>query len=98
MDRYPVNLVGEFSPCYTGGILGGRPPIVANIGGMREKVEDGVNGLHFTARNSASLADVLRKAAGNVDLWRELCFGRNPPPTMGEMAGALIELYESIEK
>jgi glycosyltransferase involved in cell wall biosynthesis len=78
--------------------LAGRPPIVANIGGMLEKVEDGVNGLHFTARNSAALADVLRKAAGNVDLWRHLCFGRNPPPPMDEMTGALIELYESIEK
>jgi glycosyltransferase involved in cell wall biosynthesis len=78
--------------------LAGRPPIVANIGGMREKVEDGVNGLHFTARNSAALADVLWKAAGNVDLWRDLCFGQNPPPTMDEMTGALIELYESIEK
>jgi glycosyltransferase involved in cell wall biosynthesis len=78
--------------------LAGRPPIVANIGGMSEKVENGVNGLHFTARNSAALAGVMRSAAGNVDLWHNLRFGINPPPTMEEMTGALANLYASVNK
>lgn len=78
--------------------LAGRPPIVANIGGMSEKVENGVNGLHFTARNSAALADVICSAAGDEDLWRTLRFGINPPPTMDEMNDALLRLYDEIRK
>ena len=78
--------------------LVGRPPIVADIGGMREKVENGVNGLHFTARNSAALASVMRRAAGNVDLWHNLRFGINPPPTMEEMTRLLTNLYASVDK
>jgi glycosyltransferase involved in cell wall biosynthesis len=75
-----------------------RPPIVANIGGMREKVEHGVNGLHFSARNSAALADVFRRAGGNAALWRDLSSGIVPPPTIDEMTQSTIELYESIRK
>jgi glycosyltransferase involved in cell wall biosynthesis len=78
--------------------LAGRPPIVADIGGMSEKVENGVNGLYFTARNSAALASVMHRAAGNVDLWHNLRFRINPPPTMEEMTGSLTELYDSINK
>jgi glycosyltransferase involved in cell wall biosynthesis len=35
------------------------PVIVSNIGGMAEKVENGVNGLHFRAGSASSLAEVL---------------------------------------
>jgi len=75
--------------------LAGRPPIVANIGGMSEKVANGVNGLHFTARNSAALADVMRQVAGDDELWRTLRFGINPPPTMDEMNESLFRLYSA---
>lgn len=51
----------------------GRPVIAADIGGMREKVRDGVDGLHFQARNSLSLATVLRDAA-SMDNQGWLCF------------------------
>jgi glycosyltransferase involved in cell wall biosynthesis len=78
--------------------LAGRPPIVANIGGMCEKVTNGVNGLHFTARNSAALADVMRQVAGDDELWRTLRFGINPPPTMDEMNESLLRLYSTAKK
>jgi len=78
--------------------LAGRPPIVANIGGMSEKVENGVNGLHFTARNSAALADVMRSASGDEELWRTLRFAINSPPTMDEMNESLLHLYARIKK
>jgi glycosyltransferase involved in cell wall biosynthesis len=78
--------------------LAGRPPIVADIGGMREKIENGVSGLYFGARNSASLAAVMRSAAGNVNLWRRLRSAALTPPTMKEMTESLLEIYSTIEK
>jgi glycosyltransferase involved in cell wall biosynthesis len=78
--------------------LADRPPIVGDIGGMSEKVEDGVTGLHFNARNAASLARVMAKAAGNVDLWRRLRFQISQPPTIEEMNDSLINLYATIQK
>lgn len=78
--------------------LAGRPPIVANIGGMSEKVQNRVNGLHFTARNSAALASVIGKAAGDIELWRSLRFAMNLPPSMDEMNDSLIRLYASVNK
>lgn len=48
----------------------GRPVIAADIGGMKEKVRDGVDGLHFEARNHLSLAEVLMTAAAMpYDKW-----------------------------
>ena len=42
--------------------LSGRPVIASNIGGMREKVQDGENGLHFEVGNSRDLAKKLELA------------------------------------
>jgi glycosyltransferase involved in cell wall biosynthesis len=39
--------------------LSGRPVIASNIGGMREKVQDGKNGLHFEVGNSRDLVEKL---------------------------------------
>jgi glycosyltransferase involved in cell wall biosynthesis len=52
--------------------LHGRPVICSDIGGMAEKVIDGVNGLHFRAGDPHSLADVLRRVVGAPDLWKTL--------------------------
>ena len=48
----------------------GRPLIVSNIGGMAEKVQEGVDGLHFSARNPQSLAKVMLSATST-----EVCQG-----------------------
>jgi len=73
--------------------IAGRPPIVADIGGMREKVQAGITGLHFNARNSVSLAGVIRNAAGNVSLWRTLRSNRLVPPTVEEMNAEFFKIY-----
>jgi glycosyltransferase involved in cell wall biosynthesis len=52
--------------------LHGRPVICSDIGGMAEKVSDGVNGLHFRAGDAGSLALALERAATSADLWRTL--------------------------
>jgi glycosyltransferase involved in cell wall biosynthesis len=52
--------------------LYGRPVICADIGGMAEKVEAGVNGLHFRAHDPASLAETIREAVTTDGLWERL--------------------------
>ena len=50
----------------------GRPVICSDIGGMAEKVTDGVNGLHFAAGNPAQLAETIRLAVSTPGLWDRL--------------------------
>src|SRR3989449_4054162 len=52
--------------------LHGRPVICSDIGGMAEKVADGVNGLHFRTRDSADLAATIRRAVTTPGLWEKL--------------------------
>ncbi|HZO58295.1 MAG TPA: glycosyltransferase family 4 protein [Solirubrobacterales bacterium] len=52
-----------------------RPVICSDIGGMAEKVTDGVDGLHFRAGDPRSLARVLERAATTPALWESLRAG-----------------------
>ena len=47
--------------------LHGRPVICSDIGGMAEKVDDGVNGLHFRTGDPRSLAQAIRRATSSPD-------------------------------
>lgn len=53
-------------------LAAGRPVICPDIGGMAEKVTDGVNGLHFQAGNSHALAEAIRRAAAGTETWEQL--------------------------
>jgi glycosyltransferase involved in cell wall biosynthesis len=51
----------------------GRPLLVSDIGGMREKVHDGVTGFHVTPRNPAMWAQRMKQAAQTTtDQWEKL--------------------------
>jgi glycosyltransferase involved in cell wall biosynthesis len=52
-----------------------RPVICSDIGGMAEKVTDGVNGIHFAAADATSLASKIAMAAGTPGLWDRLRSG-----------------------
>ena len=56
----------------------GRPVICSDIGGMAEKVTDGVNGLALPPRRRRQLADVIERAAATPGLWEELRRGIPP--------------------
>lgn len=65
----------------------GRPVIVADIGGMKEKVRDGVDGLYFEARNHLNLAEVLKIASSmSDDIWGGFYERINQPLTYKESA------------
>jgi glycosyltransferase involved in cell wall biosynthesis len=75
----------------------GRPVICSDIGGMAEKVEDGVNGLHFHRGDAAHLAQVIERAAQSPQLWDELR-ARIPshPASLESNVAELTEIYERL--
>ncbi len=76
--------------------LHGRPVICSDIGGMAEKVADGVNGLHFHARDAVSLAQTLRRATTNPELWRSLHRGIPDVYRMEDHVATLSQLYKDL--
>lgn len=74
----------------------GRPVICSGIGGMAERVRDGVDGLHFRAGDALSLADAMTRAATDRDLWRHLVRGILPPRTIAEAAAEHFALYRNL--
>jgi glycosyltransferase involved in cell wall biosynthesis len=74
----------------------GRPVICSDIGGMAEKVRDGVNGLHFRAGDAASLAAAMKHAAKTPGLWDQLRSGIEPLYPMDDHVDALSALYREL--
>lgn len=73
-----------------------RPVICSNIGGMAEKVRDGVDGLHFRVGDPADLARTLRRAAQDEDLWSRLQQGIRPVFSMADAASELATIYRDL--
>jgi len=63
----------------------GRPIIGTDIGGMAEKIEDGVTGFHFRRKNPQSLAQVIKRAVESVD-WDEMHKNITKPINIKECA------------
>ena len=76
----------------------GVPVVASNLGGMRELVEDGVNGRLFEAGNPASLASVLGELAGDRSRVEALRAGVVPPPTMAAHGRIIEALYEEAAR
>ena len=69
-----------------------RPVICSNIGGMAEKVRPDVDGLHFDARNSLDLAEVLTRVVNDPQLAAALTVNINEPMGFVECADAYLAL------
>ncbi len=74
----------------------GRPIIASDIGGMAEKVREGVDGLHFQAGHAESLAEALRRAISEPGLWDRLRAGVRPPTGAAEAARQHADLFELL--
>ena len=74
----------------------GRPVICSNIGGMSEKVTDGVNGLHFRRGDPDSLAAALRRAVETPGLWDRMSAAVAPVPMITDHAAVLTEAYRDL--
>jgi glycosyltransferase involved in cell wall biosynthesis len=73
-----------------------RPVICSDIGGMAEKVTDGVNGLQFRVGDADSLARTIRRALTTPGLWERLRDGIPAPHSMSEHVGVLTDAYRSL--
>jgi glycosyltransferase involved in cell wall biosynthesis len=73
-----------------------RPVICSDIGGMAEKVTDGVNGLLFRVGDVESLAATIRRAVATEGLWERLRDGIPAVHSMSEHAAVLTEAYERL--
>jgi glycosyltransferase involved in cell wall biosynthesis len=70
-----------------------RPVICSDIGGMAEKVRDGIDGFHFRARSAHALAALLRRLAAEPQLLRAAQAAITPPPSIEETSAQLVRLY-----
>ena len=50
----------------------GRPVICPDIGGMAEKVPDGVGGLHYRARDPLALSSLIQSLLAKPDIFDSL--------------------------
>jgi glycosyltransferase involved in cell wall biosynthesis len=74
----------------------GRPVICSDIGGMAEKVTDGVDGLHFRTGDARSLAKVLSRAVSEDGLWERLRGGISAVHSMQDHVQRLTGLYAGL--
>lgn len=70
-----------------------RPMICSDIGGLKEKVAHGRDGLHFRAGDPYRLAETLTRAATDRDLWQRLQTALRPPIPMTECIAQHAMLY-----
>lgn len=73
-----------------------RPVICSDIGGMAEKVRDGLDGFHFPVGNSYALASLLAKVADSPKLLGKLATTLQSPPDAADTAAGHERLYASL--
>jgi glycosyltransferase involved in cell wall biosynthesis len=71
----------------------GRPVLCSNVGGMAEKVQHGVSGLHFRVGSASDLAARIEEAAAKPGLWERLLSGVPRPPGIDATVDQLLDLY-----
>ncbi len=75
-----------------------RPVICSDIGGMAEKVRDGIDGLHFPVGNAVALASLLTKLAASPELLTGLADSIRVPATVAQTTDRYLELYASLRR
>ena len=73
--------------------LHGRPPIVGDVGGMAEKVIHDETGLHFRVGSPEDLADQLRHALTDPELWQRLRANAAQPLDLAEFGRRHLRVY-----
>ena len=74
----------------------GRPVISSDIGGMSDKVTDGVDGLHFRTGDAEDLARVMSEAAETPGLWDKLSNGITAVPEIPDHAEVVSGIYREL--
>lgn len=77
-------------------LCAGRPIICSDIGGMAEKVENGVSGLHFRAGSSLDLCRAFETCGGSLELWHRIVKTRRRPELAQSIIRKHIDIYERV--
>jgi glycosyltransferase involved in cell wall biosynthesis len=73
-----------------------RPVICSDIGGMAERVRDGITGLHFRVRDPYSLADTIKRALDTEGLWQTLRANLSDPHSIEEHLVTITGIYNEL--
>jgi glycosyltransferase involved in cell wall biosynthesis len=73
-----------------------RPVICSDVGGMAEKVADGVDGIHFRSGDAFSLARAFERASTSPKLWRSLRERIREPYAMDVHVRRLLDGYRDL--
>jgi glycosyltransferase involved in cell wall biosynthesis len=71
-----------------------RPVLCSALGGMKEKVRPGKDGLHFPAGDPSALASLMLRVARDRPLWQRLQKTMRKPMTATESADRHLRLYQ----
>jgi glycosyltransferase involved in cell wall biosynthesis len=71
----------------------GRPVIASDVGGPAERIRHEVDGLKFRMGDARSLAQTIRRACEEQDLWERLVAGIDEPTPLQNMVDGYIKLY-----
>lgn len=71
----------------------GKPIICSDVGGMKERVADDVDGLHFAMGSPRALAEVMRRACTEPGLWQRMHDALPIPPSREAMTDGYTALY-----
>ncbi|WP_372619141.1 glycosyltransferase [Falsiroseomonas sp.] len=77
-------------------LLNRRPVITSDIGGMAEKVRDGLDGFHFQSGSAFALASLLRSLAAKPERLAGLQATLATPPSVQDSAAAMLRLYRRL--
>jgi glycosyltransferase involved in cell wall biosynthesis len=76
----------------------GKPVICSDIGGMAEKVRDGIDGLHFQVSDAASLAKRIHHAVTTPGLWDSLHANIRPVHSIEHHVRNLSAIYDALSQ
>ncbi|GAA0576325.1 glycosyltransferase family 4 protein [Craurococcus roseus] len=77
-------------------LLNRRPVVCSDIGGMAEKVRDGLDGFHFRAGSAHALAALLKRLAAQPERLAALQATMATPPSLRETTRATRRLYSRL--
>ncbi len=75
----------------------GRPVIVSGIGGMAEKVQDGVTGITLPRGNGRLWAETMLRLADEPETWDRLAGALSPPISIAECTQAHLGLIDGLK-
>lgn len=76
----------------------GIPVIGANLGGVAELVQDGINGLLIDANSPDGWLETLRRITEHPELRRALAAGVQAPKSAAEVSIEMLALYQACQR